>query len=243
MIEGKLHLIGRLTQASNATFLARDDAQQHWVYKPVVGERPLWDFPEGTLSRREVAAYQLSEDLGFDVVPLTFWHEGPLGPGSLQAWIDGEDTDLIDVLSPDAVDESWLPVVLGENEAGDDVVLAHRDHPSLRTICLFDLLINNSDRKGGHFIAADEQLYGVDHGVSLHVEDKVRTVLWGFAGDEFTPAERDQIQAATTLPSAPSTGLEPEEWEAVAERAHELLRAGSFPHPSGRWPAIPWPPW
>lgn len=238
-----LSLVGRLTQASNATFLAREESDGSlWVYKPVAGEAPLWDFPQGTLSRREVATYQLSERWGFGVVPETRWVEGPLGPGSAQTWIEGEPTDKVEVLSPADVDESWLPVVMGEDEAGEPVVLVHRDDARLRQICLFDLLINNSDRKGGHLIEGDGQLYGVDHGVSLHVEDKVRTILWGFSRAELTSAEREQISVAVEVPDVPAEGLEPAEWQAIRDRARRLLDDGVFPEPSGRWPAIPWPP-
>lgn len=241
---GQLSLLGRLTAASNATFLARDQADDSlWVYKPVAGEAPLWDFPRDTLSRREVAAYRLSQEWGFDVVPETTWVEGPLGPGSAQAWIDGRITDLVAVLRPDELDESWLPVVMGEDPDGAPVVLVHRDDPRLRRICLFDLLINNSDRKGGHLIEADGDLHGVDHGVSLHVEDKIRTVLWGFAGQELSSAEREQVHHATRLSGSPPEGLALEEWDAIASRAQRLHDSGVFPGPSGQWPAIPWPPW
>lgn len=239
----QLTLVGRLTQASNATFLARNEPDESlWVYKPVAGEAPLWDFPEGTLSRREVACYELSRRWGLDVVPETRWVEGPLGPGSAQAWIEGEPTGTVEVLPPTEVDESWLPVVMGEDGEGRDVVLAHRADEQLRTICLFDLLINNSDRKGGHLIEAGGRIHGVDHGVSLHTQDKIRTILWGFAGQELTSAERELVGQAVRLEDTPPEGLTADEWDAVAGRAQRLLEVGYFPEPSGRWPAIPWPP-
>ncbi len=239
---GALDLVGRLATASNATFLTRDEDGLLWVYKPVSGEAPLWDFPSGTLSRREVAAHELSRELGFDVVPLTVWCTGPLGPGSAQQWIDGEVSDLVEVIPPEEVDDTWRPVVMGVDQDGEPVVLVHRDDPQLRAICLFDLLINNSDRKGGHLITRDGRVHAVDHGVSLHTEPKVRTVLWGFANAVFTSAEREQIQAAADMVDVGFEGIEASEVAAFRARAGALLVSGSFPAPTGDWPAIPWPP-
>lgn len=239
---GSLEVVGRLTEASNATFLTRDEAQKLWVYKPVVGEAPLWDFPRGTLSRREVAAHELSEALGFGVVPLTLWHEGPAGEGSLQAWVEGEVTDMVELLRPEELDETWLPVVSGVDGQENPIVLAHRADPRLRAMCLFDLVINNSDRKAGHIIAEGDRVFGVDHGVSMHEEDKFRTVLWGFAGDPLSPGEKSVLQDVAGLVGPPE-GLNAREWEAMAERAETLLSNGQFPMPSRQWPAIPWPAW
>lgn len=241
--DGGLEVIGRLTEASNATFLTRDESEELWVYKPVAGEKPLWDFPQQTLGRREVAAYLVSDHFGFDVVPLTLWHEGPLGEGSVQRWIEGTITDLVDVVRPGDVDEGWLPVVQGVDGEDRPVVLVHRDDAGLRRICLFDLVINNSDRKVGHLISDGEHLFGVDHGVSLHVDEKFRTVLWGFGGQELTDAERTQLVAVAAGDLALPEGLAPPEWERVAGRAQDLLESGVLPAPSGQWPAIPWPPW
>ena len=239
---GALEVVGRLTEASNATFLTRDEAERMWVYKPVVGEAPLWDFPRGTLSRREVAAHDLSEALGFGVVPLTLWHDGPAGEGSLQAWVEGGVTDLVDLLRPEQLDETWLPVVAGVDEHDKPIFLAHRDDPRLRAMCLFDLVINNSDRKAGHIISEGDRIFGVDHGVSMHVADKFRTVLWGFANQPLTPDEETVLQGVARLPGPPE-GLSAEEWDAMAGRAEVLLGAGLFPGPSHQWPAIPWPAW
>lgn len=241
--DGGLEVVGRLTEASNATFLARDESGAHWVYKPLAGEKPLWDFPQHTLGRREVAAHLLSEHFGFGVVPLTLWHEGPLGEGSVQRWVEGTVTDLVDVLRPEDLDETWLPVVAGVDGEDRPVVLVHRDDAALRRTCLFDLVINNSDRKVGHLLADDEHLYGVDHGVSLHVEEKFRTVLWGFAGQPLTEEESRLLERVAGLGLPVPEGLSEPEWEQVAVRARDLMAAGEFPAPSGRWPAIPWPPW
>lgn len=240
---GRLAVLGRLTEASNATFLVRDGDDALWVYKPVAGEAPLWDFPHGTLSRREVAAYQLSEHFGFGVVPYTTWFDGPAGEGSFQRWIDGEPTELVDLLAPEQLDETWLPVVAGVDGEDNPIVLAHRDHPQLRKICLFDLILNNSDRKAGHLISDGERLVGVDHGVSLHTEPKFRTVLWGFARDPLTADEESLLADVAELDLPTPPGLTDDEWQAVSDRAVDLLEAGCFPAPSGQWPAIPWPAW
>lgn len=239
---GDLDVVGRLTEASNATFLTRDESELLWVYKPVAGEAPLWDFPLGTLSRREVAAYDLSETLGFGVVPRTLWFDGPAGEGSVQEWIDGEVSDLVDLLRPEQLDETWLPVVAGMDEHDKPIFLVHRDDARLRAMCLFDLVINNSDRKGGHIIADGDRIFGVDHGVSMHVENKFRTVLWGFAGDTFTDDESAILERVNEL-QGPPEGLNAQEWEALSQRSQSLLAEGVFPAPSRQWPAIPWPAW
>ncbi len=239
---GELTLIGRLVDASNGTFLAADEAQRSWVYKPVAGEAPLWDFPAGTLSRREVAAYELSKTLGLDVVPPTVWIDGPLGEGSAQAWIEGEPTELIDLLQPEELTEGWLPILAARTEDDKPVILAHRDDPRLRRVALFDALLNNSDRKASHLIADGERIAGVDHGVSLHIDDKLRTVLWGWAGDPITPDEQSLVALVASLGGPLAPGLGDEEWEALTARAEAILAEGELPRPSGRWPGVPWPP-
>lgn len=239
---GVLQLVGRLVDASNGTFLAVDEDSSHWVYKPVAGESPLWDFPEATLGRREVAAYALSEELGLGVVPPTVWCEGPLGEGSAQQWIDGRASPLIDLLDPTDVDHTWLPVLTGLSGDDQPVVLAHRDDPRLRCLALFDALLNNSDRKASHVLTDGERLLGVDHGVSLHVDDKLRTVLWGWAGAPLTDDERTVLIHAGGIAEPLSPGLVDQEWEAVAARAEAILADGVMPEPSGQWPSIPWPP-
>lgn len=240
---GEVEVLGRLSGASNGTLLVRDDTETDFVYKPVAGERPLWDFPANTLSRREVAAYQISETFGFGIVPQTTWWEGPYGPGSVQTWVTGPISDLVDLIRPEELTHDWLPVLLAEDEAGNDIVLVHRDDEQLRQICLFDLVINNSDRKAGHLIAAEDGLFGIDHGVSLHVEPKFRTVLWGFAGSELSISQLDQLEtiAASSLSAPP--GLTDEEWQAMKARALTLMSEGKYPKPGDGWPPIPWPAW
>ena len=177
----------------------------HCVYKPIAGEAPLWDFPDGTLAGRELAAYLVSAALGWDIVPYTIIRDGPAGRGMLQLWVDqpgdqvGEDPesgpDLVDLLPAGHIPPGFLPVLRAYDYAGDEVTLVHADDLRLRRMAVFDVLINNADRKGGHILSGvDGQVYGVDHGVSLHVEDKLRTVLWGWAGK---PVDDETLETVT----------------------------------------------
>lgn len=237
-----LEILGRLVSASNTTLLVRDDAAQY-VYKPVSGERPLWDFPEGTLAARERAAYVLSEELGWGVVPRTRLVDGPLGLGSLQDWVDG-DVTAVDVVSPAEVPSGWLTVFTGVDHTGADVVLVHRDDPAIARIAVFDALANNADRKGGHLISdTDDRVFGIDHGVTFHEEPKLRTVLWGWVGEPL-PAEwlADIAQLAARAEHTELASLLSEaELAALVGRANDLVTAAEFPSPSDQWPAIPWP--
>ncbi|MCA1825256.1 MAG: SCO1664 family protein, partial [Frankia sp.] len=193
------------------------------IYKPVRGERPLWDFPDGTLGRREVAAYLVSDATGWDIVPPTVWRDGPLGEGMVQLWIDVDDT--VDLLS-----------------------LARSDHPQLRRMALLDAVINNADRKGGHLLPCpDGHVYGVDHGVCFSVEPKLRTILWRWRGKRFHADEvavlsalRDDLDGE--LGGTLAELLASDEVEATRARVRRLLTRGVFPKPSPDWPAIPWPP-
>lgn len=235
LADGELEVVGRLVDASNATLYCRirsGAAEAACVYKPVAGERPLWDFPDGTLAGREVAAYLVAQATGLDVVPPTVLRDGPFGPGSCQLWIDVDDS--VDV-----------------------VALVRSNDPELRPIALLDALINNADRKGGHLLpTAEGRLLGVDHGVCFHQEDKLRTVLWGWRGSRLSAAERDSVGAleqalagtpgrdplAGGLARELATLISPAEIAAVRHRAHRLLATGRFPQPSREWPAVPWPP-
>ncbi len=239
---GALTILGRLVDASNGTFLATDEDATRWVYKPVAGEAPLWDFPDGTLGRREVAAYELSRHLGVDIVPPTVWCEGPLGEGSAQLFVDAAPTDLIDLLEPSDLNEQWMPILSAVTEDEKPVILAHRDDERLRRVALFDVIVNNADRKASHLLAAGDHVLGVDHGVCLNSDDKLRTVLWGWAGDPLTDDEHALVATAAALEAPVAPGLADEEWNAVATRAGRLLAQGTFPRPGGGWPAIPWPP-
>ncbi len=240
----ELKLLGRLVEASNATFLVADEVGRKFVYKPVAGEAPLWDFPQHTLGRREVAAFELSRAAGFDCVPTTTWlHDGPAGPGSLQHWVEADGGDLADLVGVDDVPHDWYGIVVGVDADDHDVALVHAEHPGLRRLALFDCVANNADRKAGHVIRVGDRAYGVDHGVSFHVENKLRTILWGWMGEPFTDPERDLLSRVVT-DAAPA--LEPwisaEEVDATMDRATTLLAEGAFPEPGDAWPVIPWPP-
>lgn len=199
------------------------------VWKPTIGERPLFDFPIGTLTRREVAAYLVSEALGWSIVPPTILRHGPHGQGMLQRWIDVDpDADVIDIVN------------------GAD--------PRLRRIAVLDAVLNNTDRKAGHLLPVPGgHLHAVDHGVTFSIEPKLRTVLWAWAGEPF---EADELEALRRVrgtlgepgrpgPLAEALGdlLFADEVAATRTRVEALLAAGVFPGPNPDWPAIPWPPY
>ena len=251
LAEGDLQIAGRLANASNATYLAvltTGGGPIECVYKPIRGERPLWDFPTGTLGLREVAAYEVSAAGGFDVVPATALVDGPLGPGSLQAWVDvdPDETDaLVDlVATEDLPRDGWFDVVDGLDARERSVSVVHADCVPLRRMAVFDVLINNADRKGGHILGSAGHVFGVDHGVSLHTDPKLRTLLWGWAGAELTDPELAAVRRVRDdSPDRLFQLLADPEIEALWERADRLLARGRFPRPrSGHWPAIPWPP-
>lgn len=257
---GELSVIGRIRSASNATFLCEatlGEHVQHCVYKPVRGEAPLWDFPDGTLAGRELASYLVSAALGWNVVPYTIIRDGPAGPGMLQSWVDqpGDDEenpvddagpDLIDLVPAGKLPAGFLPVLQAFDYAGDEVVLVHADDDRLRRIAVFDVLVNNADRKGGHVLhGVDGGVYGVDHGVTLHVEDKLRTVLWGWAGkpvDDETLADIEKLGDAlkSDLGAELCNHITPREVAALRSRVVGLLRNPVMPTADRRRP-IPWP--
>lgn len=230
-----------MADASNATLVV-ERGDQRAVYKPTRGERPLWDFPDQTLGRREVAAYEMSRRLGWDVVPVTTWiTDGPFGPGSLQEWVD-HAIDVVGVFPAHDVPESWLPVLDAVDREDRPLTVAHADTPLLRRLALFDLLANNTDRKGGHILSPGEgQVAGIDNGLCFHAEPKVRTVLWGFAGQALPDDLVSDLSAARDELPDLLVGLAEEEKQALIHRIDELLATPVFPYP-GAGPVIPWPP-
>ena len=258
-LRGELTVIGRIRSASNATFLCEahlGERQAHCVYKPIAGEAPLWDFPDGTLAGRELSAYLVSDALGWNIVPYTIIRDGPAGRGMLQLWVDqpGDEVgdeptagpDLVDLLPAGHIPPGYLPVLQAYDYAGDEVTLVHADDIRLRRMAVFDVLINNADRKGGHILSGvDGQVYGVDHGVSLHVEDKLRTVLWGWAGKpvddetlETVARLRDQLRGE--LGEQLCEHITGREIDALHARTVALLDNPVMPTPDRRRP-IPWP--
>ena len=256
LARGELTILGRIRSASNATFLCeagQDDDAVHCVYKPVAGEQPLWDFPDGTLAGRELAAFLISEALGWDIVPHTIVREGPAGPGMLQLWVEqpadsGEDDvpDLVDLCPADNVPAGYLSVVRAYDHAGGEVTLVHADDARLRRMAVFDVIINNADRKGGHILSGvDGQVYGVDHGISLHVDDKLRTVLWGWAGESIDDATLEAVATlqrglAGPLGERLRENITAAEVEALCRRVGMLLDERLMPNPHRRQP-LPWP--
>jgi uncharacterized repeat protein (TIGR03843 family) len=250
---GEVELEGRLVDASNTTlraFLTADGVTARCVYKPVRGERPLWDFPDGTLAGREVAAYLVSRAAGWGVVPPTVLRDGPLGPGACQLWIDepAEADPLVGFVAARRLPAGWFRIMSVRDESGAAYALAHADDPRLARMAVFDAVVNNADRKGGHVLtAADDRVYGVDHGVCFHVEDKLRTVLWGWA-EEPLPAGQDEALATLDerldgdLGADLAAHLTRAEVAALRDRVAGLRAAARFPLPPASWPAVPWPP-
>ncbi|TWX40317.1 SCO1664 family protein [Frigoribacterium sp. ACAM 257] len=248
LLAGELTLTGRVTTASNATFVGEVDGVVV-VYKPIAGERPLWDFPDGDLASREVASWHVSEALGWDVVPRTWLRDGPLGPGMVQLWCDVDpDQDAVDLLpSADVPEEGWRTVLEGLDEDDEPVALVHEDSSALRRMAVFDVLVNNADRKGAHVLAMPGgHRHGVDHGLTLHVEHKLRTVLWGWAGEPLTHDELDGVarveqQLGGELGAVLGGLVTEAEVAALGARCERLRATGTFPEPEGQAPAVPWP--
>ncbi|MGY1653768.1 SCO1664 family protein [Geodermatophilus sp. SYSU D01119] len=226
LLEGEIDLEGRMLDASNVTLVGTirtPELEAECVYKPVAGERPLWDFPDGTLAGREVSAALVSEATGWAIVPPTVLREGPFGPGMVQLWIDGDpDVDL--------------------------AAFVRSNDPGLRRMAVFDAVVNNADRKGGHIIpTASGHVYGVDHGICFSPDPKLRTLLWRWAGkplplEALAVLERLADDLRGDLGEALHEHLTRREVRCTQQRVAELLRTQLHPEPSGDWPALPWPP-
>lgn len=233
LAHGEMEVVGRIVASSNNALFVRitrtcpdpepaivSDA----VYKPTIGERPLDDFPDGTLGRREVAAWHVSEATGWAIVPPTVLRDGPFGEGMVQAYVE---TD------PDV----------------DVIAMVVNDDERLRRMAVLDAVMNNTDRKGGHILPIDggRHCFGVDHGVCFSPVPKLRTVLWGWRGqpmaaDEVTGLERIRDGLTGDLGARLGELLSAAEVRATRSRVDGLLTSGRFPFPSLSWPAIPWPP-
>ena len=224
--EGEIVVEGRLVDASNATLfvtITYGEESTKGIYKPIAGERPLWDFPDGNLASRERAAYLVDQWLGYNHIPLTILRDGPFGPGMVQTWIDiDEDVDL----------EAYF----------------REDDRQLREVALLDAIINNTDRKIGHLIpTTNGHLYVCDHGVTFHIDDKLRTVLWQWAGESLSDDEISRLhKLREVIDSTESKELEnlitAEEISALQGRIENLIQMRKFPEPNPEWPHIPWPP-
>ena len=222
---GELEVVGRLVEASNATLFARitlHDESVSAIYKPIAGERPLWDFPDGNLASREYAAFLISEWGNWHLIPQTLLRDGPFGFGAVQLWIDiDEEFELADFFS--------------------------REDQQLRSLALLDAVLNNTDRKIGHLLMdSNNKLHACDHGVTFHSEDKLRTVIWQFAGMALSSEELVQLKSLLSAIESNVHALKElitsEEIAALKMRIHRLLKEETFPHPREDWPSIPWPP-
>jgi uncharacterized repeat protein (TIGR03843 family) len=225
LTEGEMEVHGRIAGSSNATLLVTcrlEDEELLAVYKPSKGERPLWDFPGG-LFRREVAAYVLSETLGWGLVPETVVRgEGPFGEGSVQRFVHEDGTSHYFTLRDEP---KW--------------------HPTLMRLCAFDVVANNADRKSGHVLLAEDRLWAIDNGLCFNIHDKLRTVIWDFGGSPLEPDVHDDLArlAADGPPVELCRLLEPSEVAATLERVDWLLSLRALPEMSedGDWPPYPWP--
>jgi uncharacterized repeat protein (TIGR03843 family) len=229
LAKGELDVQGMLPWSSNYTLLTAvrcDGLQGLAVYKPRRGERPLWDFPRGTLCQREVAAYVLSAALGWALVPPTVLRDGPYGVGSVQLFIDADQ-------------EAHLFTM--QKEGGFD--------QTIERLAVFDVLANNADRKSGHCLKGnDGRLWAIDHGICFHVESKLRTVLWDYAGRPLQPNTladlrelRDQFDAKDSIYEMLEGLLAADEMRALRRRLDRLVTTGKHPDP-GPGRNIPWPP-
>ncbi|HZC26508.1 MAG TPA: SCO1664 family protein [Actinopolymorphaceae bacterium] len=251
LTKGRIEVEGRLVSASNATFycsVSLDGVSVAGVYKPVRGERPLWDFAHGSLARREVATYLLSVAAGWDIVPPTVLRDGPFGEGMCQLWIDHDpERGVVDIVPRHQVPQGWRVVVQAYDADGDEVSLIHADDDRLRCLAVFDTVVNNADRKGGHVLLADDgRVLGIDHGLCFHEDDKLRTVLWGWAGepipdDCLAVLDRLECDLDTRIRPLLADLLQTEEIRAFRRRLVRLRRAGRFREPGDGWPSVPWP--
>ncbi|MFD9391267.1 SCO1664 family protein [Streptomyces sp. NPDC060000] len=254
LARGELTVRGRIRDASNAALyctVAHEGREAACVYKPVAGERPLWDFPDGTLAQREVAAYEVSEATGWGLVPPTVLRDGPYGEGMCQLWIEtAPESELLALVDAEEPEPGWKAIGFAEVDEGRTALLVHADDERLRRLAVLDAVINNADRKGGHLLpTADGRLYGIDHGVTFNAENKLRTLLWGWAGEPLTGEAvevlkglRAALEPGGRLAATLAALITPAELDATRARAEALLQAGRHPDPSGDWPAIPWPP-
>ncbi|MGV1008804.1 MAG: SCO1664 family protein [Dermatophilaceae bacterium] len=266
---GEIEVVGRIVDASNVALLVEvgpvggsgtdapavgGDEPMRAIYKPVRGERPLWDFPEGTLAGREVASWLVGEVTAYGIVPPTVLREGPMGAGSVQLWIGDPFADqdpacaVVRLVPAGQRLAGWLTVLDGEVVGRRTVSLVHQDADDVRDAAVLDAVLNNSDRKGSHLVRDGAgTLWGFDHGLTLHADPKLRTVLWGWAGQPLRSSDLDRLRRLaeqldrSTLRTALDQLLPQDDVTALRGRVRRLVSAGVHPRPSRGWPSIPWP--
>ena len=247
---GIVDIEGLIPDSSNGAIkvsFTKENNTVEAIIKPTVSIRPLWDFPNRDLNNREHATFLFDQELGLNMVPPTVLRdlEG-IGQLLAQEWIEEIDNDLVIVKSPDEIPKEYLKVLQGYDELNKLITLAHKDTQQLRNLCLFDLVINNADRKGGHLLTdRNERNWAIYHGVTWHEEPKIRTVLWGWIGQKFNDADNDFLSSALmTLEKWEKGNFEyllSSEIKQGMQRTQELLKNQLFPRPGDQWPAVPWP--
>ncbi len=234
-------IVGRIPQSSNNALLIENSGIQG-VYKSVRGERPLWDFPSETLTKREMQAFLIDRHFGFNLIPSTIWIEtDELGPGIIQRFIPNAQSSDVRLIGEDVDAQDWITVVKGEIDE-EEIFLQHTTYEDVFHAAVFDALINNSDRKAGHLLRdATKKLWLIDHGVSFHIEDKLRTILWGWIGDHIPGSLHETLQESLKNSEWRNSWLlNEQELEAFESRIKMLLVQG-MPEPNSNWPSLPSP--
>lgn len=249
LIKHSFKAVEQITAASNlALLLQSEDAPIpiRAIFKPISGIQPLWDFPKNDLIQREMATFILSEHSKLNLVPPTAIREiENFGMGMIQLWIEGAEIEIVKLFDSSVVPEEYLPVLQGRDELERPVTLAVKDTPWVDRLTVFDAVVNNSDRKASHILTSDGNCWAIDHGVSWHQQDKLRSVLWAKAGQELTSDAKSALKHLETALTDRNKDLiellTQQEIEAAFTRLEILLQSGEFPVPNENWPAIPWP--
>jgi uncharacterized repeat protein (TIGR03843 family) len=250
LLTGEIEIEGLIHDSSNGALkvlVSNSNESMNAIIKPEVSIRPLWDFPDMDLNNREYATYLLDRALNLNYVPETVMRnvEG-IGKSLVQEWVKESDNDLIIVKSPEDIPKDYLKVLQGYDELNKLITLAHKDVRELRNLCLFDLVINNADRKGGHLLVdSNNKMWAIDHGVSWHFDSKIRTVLWGWIDESFNDEDLALLNRAKDAlqrwAEEEFIYLSSDEIGQAIERVEKLLKENAFPQPGDQWPAVPWP--
>ena len=250
LAENEFEAVGQITTASNGALLLDSKDEQNAIraiFKPKIGIRQLWDFPNDDLIERELASYLLSKASGANLIPPTIVREiAPYGEGTVQYWIEAARIEAVRIFIPTAIESGFTEVLQANDASGELVSVATLDSDWLSFLALFDAVINNADRKGSHILTDEKKrMWAIDHGVTWHREDKLRTILWANAAEKLSDAQIDFLSSlANALESEFETFeklLSPEEVTSAFLRLEKIKETGSFPVPSQKWPAIPWP--